>query len=92
MKNKSWKVENGGKVVVEITGKIIQSKCNGANVSTMSDDKEVYKKMMDFLLKYTNSKQANKIMQWVSEQVLNKEDLELAETINSIDKKIFRQD
>jgi hypothetical protein len=31
-------------------------------------------------------------MQWVSEQVLNKEDLELAETINSIDKKIFRQD
>jgi hypothetical protein len=56
----------------------------------MSDDKEVYKKMMDFLLKYTNSKQANKIMRWVSEQVLSKEDLELVDIMNSVDKKIFR--
>jgi|688.fasta_scaffold03804_28 hypothetical protein len=90
MKNKNWKIENGGKITVEITGKIIHVNCNGATGSTMSDDKEVYKKMMDFLLKYTNSKQANKIMRWVSEQVLSKEDLELVDIMNSVDKKIFR--
>jgi len=102
MKTKTWKIENSGKVTIEINRNVIKvAIASLANIhfnkqvvveTVMLDDKEVYKKMMDLLLKNTNSKYSKKIMQWVSEQVLSKEDMELVEIMNSVDKKIFRED